>query len=96
MQTQIAVRPATAPKAKRQVVRTYDRHIVVTAGMRGGKPRIIGHRITVADIATWYLRQNQSVDEIAQDFNLTHAQIHAALTYYYAIGKKLTSVRPQI
>ena len=42
-----------------------------------------GRRITVADIATWYLQQNRSVHELVQEFDLTHAQIHAALAYYY-------------
>jgi uncharacterized protein (DUF433 family) len=55
----------------------------MTPGVRAGKPRLIGHRITVADVATWYLRQSRSVDEIVNDFGLTHAQVHAALAYYY-------------
>lgn len=62
---------------------TYDRHIVITPGTRGGKPRIVGRRITVADIVTWYLYQNLSVNEIAQEYDLLPVQIHAALTYYY-------------
>ena len=61
----------------------HDRHIVITPGTRGGKPRVAGRRITVADIATWYLQQNRSVHELVQEFDLTHAQIHAALAYYY-------------
>lgn len=31
----------------------------------------------------WYLRQNRSVEEIVQEYDLSHAQVHAALTYYY-------------
>ena len=30
--------------------------IVTTLGVRGGKPRIAGHRITVSDVAIWHER----------------------------------------
>lgn len=83
MQTQMASQTSGGPEAKRNVVRTYGQHIVITAGTRNGKPRIIGRRITVADVAAWYLQQRRSVDEIVQEFGLTHAQVHAALAYYY-------------
>jgi uncharacterized protein (DUF433 family) len=61
----------------------YDRYITMTPGMRAGKPRITGRRITVADIAAWVVQQNRSVDEIVHDYGLTHAQVHAAFAYYY-------------
>jgi uncharacterized protein (DUF433 family) len=83
MQTQTSVPANAQPTAERKVVPTYDQHITITPGIRGGKPRIAGRRITVADVATWYLRQNRSVDEIVSDFGLSHAQVHAALAYYY-------------
>lgn len=83
MQTRVSAPIGSVAKAKRKVGLTYARHIVLTPGVRGGKPRIAGRRITVADIATWHLQQNRSVNEIAQEFDLTPAQIHAALTYYY-------------
>ncbi len=56
---------------------------MVTPEVRGGNPRIIGRRITVADIANWYIQQHRPIEELVDDFSLTHAQIHAALTYYY-------------
>jgi uncharacterized protein (DUF433 family) len=58
--------------------------IVSTPGTRGGKPRIDGHRITVADVAIWYERMGMSPDEIVSAYptiNLT--DVHAALAYYY-------------
>jgi uncharacterized protein (DUF433 family) len=64
-------------------VPSYDQHIVVTPQVRGGKARIVGRRISVADVAMWYLRQKRSVEEIVQEYGLSHAQVHAALTYYY-------------
>ena len=70
-------------QVKRKVVRTYDQHIVISPGIRAGKPRVIGRRITVADIATWHLQQNLPIHELVQEFDLTPAQVYAALTYYY-------------
>jgi uncharacterized protein (DUF433 family) len=54
-----------------------------TPGIAGGKPRNAGHRITVGDIAVWHERLGRSVDEIATDYDLTLAQVHAALAYYF-------------
>jgi uncharacterized protein (DUF433 family) len=60
-----------------------DRHIEITPGIAGGKPRIAGHRITVDDVAVWHERLGMSVDEIASEYDLTPADIHAALAYYF-------------
>ena len=62
---------------------TEVKHITVTPGLRGGKPHIIGHRLTVADIAMFHLQWGMSVAEIAAEFELTLAQVHAALAYYF-------------
>jgi len=58
-------------------------HIEITPGVRGGKPRLAGSRITVTDIVIMHLKLGQSVDEIATEYNLPLAGIHAALAYYY-------------
>ena len=58
-------------------------HIEITPGVRGGKPRLAGSRITVTDIVIMHLKLGQSVDEIATEYNLSLAGIHAALAYYY-------------
>src|SRR4051812_37499366 len=63
--------------------KTLDQHIEVTPGIAGGKPRIAGHRITVANIAIWHERQGKSADEIAAEYDLTLADVHAALAYYF-------------
>lgn len=60
-----------------------DQHIEVTPGVAGGKPRVAGHRITVQDIAIWHERLGRSADEIATEYGLTLADIHAALAYYF-------------
>ena len=58
--------------------------IVSTPGTRGGKPRIDGHRITVADVAIWYERMGMSPDEIVSTYpTITLSDVHAALAYYY-------------
>lgn len=58
-------------------------HIVSTPGVCGGLPRIEGTRIRVADIATYAILHQWSVDKIADELELTPGQIHAALSYYY-------------
>lgn len=63
--------------------RTLDEHIELTPDTVGGKPRIRGRRLTVQDIAIWHERLGKSVDEIATDYDLTLADVHAALAYYF-------------
>ncbi len=63
--------------------RTIDQHIEITAGVAGGKPRIAGHRITVQDIVVLHEKLGRSLDEIAAEYGLTLADIHAALAYYF-------------
>ena len=62
---------------------TLNQHIEITPGVRSGKPRIAGTRITVADIATMYLRMGQSLEEIAGKYQLSLAAVHAAMAFYY-------------
>jgi uncharacterized protein (DUF433 family) len=64
-------------------IRTLDQHIECTEGIAGGKPRVAGHRITVENIAIWHNRLGMSVDEIANEYDLTLADVHAALAYYF-------------
>lgn len=63
--------------------RTLDSHIEITPGIAGGKPRIAGHRITVQNIVIWHERMGTSADEIAAEYDLTLADVHAALAYYF-------------
>lgn len=62
---------------------TLNRHIEITSGIRSGKPRIAGRRITVADVATMYLRMGQSLEEIAGRYELSLASVYAAMAFYY-------------
>ena len=64
-------------------IKTLDQHIEITPGVVNGKPRIAGHRITVQDIVIWHERIGRSADEIANEYDLSLADIYAALAYYY-------------
>jgi uncharacterized protein (DUF433 family) len=58
-------------------------HIEQTAGVRSGKPRIKGTRVTVADVLLW-TEQGMSPYEIVTEFpQLSLADVHAALAYYH-------------
>jgi uncharacterized protein (DUF433 family) len=62
---------------------TIASHIDVTPGVAGGKPRIAGHRITVQNIVIWHERLGLTADEIATEYELSLADIYAALAYYF-------------
>ncbi len=62
---------------------SLDRHIESTPDVCGGKPRIAGHRITVQNVVIWHERLGLSADEIAAEYDLTLADVYAALAYYY-------------
>jgi uncharacterized protein (DUF433 family) len=65
------------------VMKTLDQHIESTPGIAGGKPRIAGRRITVQNIVIWHERMGKSADEIATEYDLTLADVYAALAYYF-------------
>lgn len=62
---------------------TVSSHIEIAPGVAGGKPRIAGHRITVQDVVLWHERLGLSADEIASEYDLSLADVYAALAYYY-------------
>jgi uncharacterized protein (DUF433 family) len=61
---------------------TGVKHIVSDPEVFGGKPCIEGHRISVHDVAAWH-HQGIEPESIAEDFDLTQAEVYAALAYYY-------------
>ena len=66
------------------MLEVISEHICATPGTCGGKARIAGHRIRVADIVTWHERHGLSPEEIlAHHPSLSLADVHAALAYYY-------------
>lgn len=64
--------------------KTLDQRIESTSDVLGGKPRIAGRRISVAQILIWFEWMGRSADEIASEYDLTLADVYAALAYYYS------------
>lgn len=64
--------------------KTLDQRIESTPDVLGGKPRIAGRRISVAQIVIWFEWMGRSADEIASEYDLALADVHAALAYYYS------------
>lgn len=58
-------------------------HIEVMPDIRGGKPRLLGTRITVDDVVLMHFRLGQSLEEIAGKYSLSLASVYAAMAYYY-------------
>ena len=74
---------ATPDAAPSETIVLEADHIVSTPGVLGGKPRLAGHRISVQDVAIWHERMGLSVDEIATNYDLSLAEVYAALAYYF-------------
>lgn len=58
-------------------------HIAIDPDYCGGKPRIVGTRMTVDAIAEMYLEMGQSLEDIASKYDLPLAAVHGAMAYYY-------------
>jgi uncharacterized protein (DUF433 family) len=59
-------------------------HVETTPGVCFGKPRVVGTRISVQDIAVWHERMGQSADEIVSRHpELSLAAVYGALAYYF-------------
>src|SRR5207302_8397266 len=58
-------------------------HIEATSGTRGGKPRIAGTRMPVADIVLMHRRMGRALEEIAGTYDLSLAAVYAAMAHYY-------------
>jgi excisionase family DNA binding protein len=57
--------------------------IVSTPDVLGGKPRIEGRRISVEHVVRHHLLAGMSLEEMNAAFDLSPAEIHTALAYYY-------------
>ncbi len=58
-------------------------YIQAEPGTRGGKPRIAGTRITVADVVLMHRRLGRALEEISGTYDLPLAAAYAAMAYYY-------------
>lgn len=52
-------------------------------GVRGGKPKLVGTRLTVADIVLMHRRLGRGLEEIAGTYDVSLAAVYAAMAYYY-------------
>lgn len=57
-------------------------HIVSRPGVRGGRPTLDTIAITVDVIAVAHERLGMSVEDLVEQYEVTRAQVYAALTYY--------------
>lgn len=70
-----------------------DDHIIITPGIRNGRPCIKGTRITVYDILE-YLAGGMTEDQILADFpSLNRENIRACLAFAAARERRLASSR---
>ncbi len=81
--------------SKKKMSRTQvsTEHISIDSEIRFGKPCITGTRIAVIDIVNCCLRMSESLEDIAKDYNLSLASVHAAMAYYYDHREELESRR---
>ncbi len=71
--------------------------ITTSPEVRGGRPCIAGTGLRVIDIVIATIFHHRTPGEIASDYEITLAQVHAALAYYYEHKTELDEdVRQQI
>src|SRR5438270_4622323 len=59
--------------------------IVKTPGTCSGQPRVAGTRIKVKHVYTWVERMGMTPAQVVAEYpQLTRAQVHAALPYYWS------------
>lgn len=66
--------------------------IVSDPDVRDGHPVIEGSRVRVVDLAASHLYRHLTADELATNFNLSLAQVYAALAYYYQHKAEIDAV----
>ena len=72
---------ALTERPRAPIERTEHPHVVKSADMLGGEPRVVGTRMPVRQIAAMYAA-GTTVEELMRDFPpLTPAQIHDAISY---------------
>ena len=57
-------------------------HDSLYAWILGGKPRLVGRRISVQHIVVDHLNHGRTIDDICEDYQLDSQQVHETLDYY--------------
>ncbi|MDY7093418.1 MAG: DUF433 domain-containing protein [Acidobacteriota bacterium] len=58
--------------------------IVRDSQVRSGQPILAGTTLRVSDLVAYHLFDGLSPEQLALQFELNLAQVHAALSYYYS------------
>lgn len=67
--------------------------IVQTSGVLGGEPRIAGRRVSVIQIVDMILDGEHSPEYVADQLDLSLADVHSALAYYYEHTEEMMAIR---
>jgi uncharacterized protein (DUF433 family) len=67
--------------------------IVKDEAVMGGEPHIVGHRISVRQVADWVEKGDLSAKTVADRYNLDIADVYRALTYYHEHPGEMAEVR---
>jgi len=69
--------------------------IVETEDVLGGKPRLKGQRISVLQIAELVLDHGDDPATVADQLDISLAEVHEALAYYYGHPDEMNEQRRQ-
>ena len=67
--------------------------IVRTEGVLGGEPRLEGRRISVLQIAERVVTHGQEPEHVADQLDISLAEVYHALAYYYDHIDEMNGVR---
>ena len=71
--------------------------ITINPTVRNGQPCIVGTSLRVTDVVVASLFHQRAPSDIAGDYDLSLAQVHAALAYYYSHKTELDAlIRRQV
>lgn len=66
--------------------------IVKTENVLGGDPRIENHRISVHHVYQRYVEGDETPEEIATSYNISIAEVHAALAYAFSNPDEMRTI----
>lgn len=67
--------------------------IVRTDDVLGGEPRLEGRRVSVLQVAELVLTHGRSAEYVADQLELSLAEVHTALAYYYDNVEEMNELR---
>lgn len=89
----ITISVKTRSNSKMTLTQVSKEHISINQDIRFGKPCITGTRIAVIDIAIRYREMDETLEDIANDYNLSVAEVYSAMAYYYDHQEKIEKRR---